>query len=87
MVRIINPLFSQSATGKIADIGTFRMAKTGPQFMAITQPVDRKTSKQLALRACFKAARAAWLAVDPHDRESWGDFWRSWLITHPLVNL
>ena len=55
--------------------------------MAISHPVDRKTSKQLALRACFKAARAAWLALPAHDREPWGDFWRSWLITHPQVNL
>jgi len=83
MVRITRPLFSDFATGKIADIGTFRMGKHGAQFMAITHPVDRKTPKQLALRACFKAARAAWLALPAHDREPWGDFWRSWLITHP----
>jgi hypothetical protein len=36
-------------------------------------PADPRTPMQLALRARFAAATAAWQALDPYDRQDWRD--------------
>ncbi len=94
MVKVVRPLFSDSASGRIGDIGTFRMSRNGPQFMALAEPVDRRTPRQLALRACFAAAKRAHSLIPPTtfyagNRSwkriipTWPDFWAQWRIDHP----
>jgi hypothetical protein len=83
MVKVTRPLFSDSATGKLGDIGAFRRAKSGAQFIPLTVPTDRQTEKQLRLRACFSAAKAAHAALPQNSRPKWGVYWRQWLLDHP----
>ena len=94
MVKVVRPLFSDSARGRIADIGSFRMSRHGPQFIAQAQQVDNPTPGQLARRECFKLAKAAHSAIEPTvfwDGQTttrrrvpdWPSFWRQWLQDHP----
>jgi hypothetical protein len=83
MVKVVRPLFSDSARGRIADIGSFRMSRHGPQFIAQAQPVDRRTPPQLTLRGCFAQAKAAHAALPEDNRPRWPAFWRQWLQDHP----
>lgn len=94
MVKVVRPLFSDSARGRIADIGSFRMSRHGPQFIAQAQPTDNPTPGQLARRECFKLAKAAHAAIPPtaymvgnvtkYKRiPDWPTFWRQWLQNHP----
>lgn len=94
MVKVVRPLFSDSARGRIADIGSFRMSRNGPQFIAQAQPTDRPTAQQLTRRICFAQAKAAHSAIPPTGYSvgnrtryrripDWPSFWRQWLIDHP----
>ena len=83
MVKITRPLFSDSATGNIGNIGTFRRGQTGPQFIPLSRPTDRKTAKQLRLRACFSVAKKAHAGLPKATRPNWGDYWRQYLQDHP----
>ena len=83
MVKVVRPLFSESARGNIADIGSFRMAPSGPQFIAMASPTDPKTPAQLQSRDCFKQAKAEHTALEEGTRPLWPVFWRAWLADHP----
>lgn len=94
MVKVVRPLFSDSARGRIADIGSFRMSRNGPQFIAQAQPTDNPNPAQLTRRACFAQAKAAHSAIPPtafwdgqrttwRRVPDWPSFWRQWLIDHP----
>ena len=83
MVKVVRPLFSDSARGNIADIGSFRMAPSGPQFIAMASPSDPKTAPQLQSRDCFRRAKAEHTALGDGNRPPWPDFWRTWLADHP----
>ena len=94
MVKVVRPLFSDSARGRIADIGSFRMSRNGPQFIAQAQPTDNPNPAQLTRRACFAQAKAAHSAIPPtaymvgnvtrYKRiPDWPSFWRQWLLDHP----
>ena len=94
MVKVVRPLFSDSAHGRIADIGSFRMSRNGPQFIAQAQPRDNPTPGQLTRRECFKLAKAAHSAIEPTGFPNgtgtifrrvpdWPTFWRQWLLDHP----
>jgi len=83
MVKVVRPLFSDSAVGRIGNIGAFRRSKDGTQFIPITTPTDRKTVKQLQLRACFSAAKKAHADVPRQYRIDWPVYWRQWLVDHP----
>jgi hypothetical protein len=95
MVKVVRPLFSEAAHGRIADIGSFRRGRHGPEFIAQAQPTDRQTPRQQALRARFAAAKAAHSAITPtpfwdgqrtryHRVPDWKTFWAGWVIQHPL---
>jgi len=83
MVKVVRPLFSDSARGNIADIGSFRMSPHGPQFIALANSTDPKTAPQLQSRACFKLAKAEHTALPDGARPLWPVFWRAWLADHP----
>lgn len=94
MTKVSSPLFGTSATGKIGAIGTFRMGRHGPEFIAIAKGSGGWTEPQDRLRACFTAAKAAHSLIEPtryqvgkrwysHRIPAWSDFWRQWLIDHP----
>lgn len=94
MVKVVRPLFSDSARGRVADIGSFRMGRHGPEFIAQGRPTDRPTPRMLARRACFAAAKAAHSAIPPTGYmvgnrvryrrvPDWPTFWRQWLVDHP----
>jgi len=95
MVKVVRPLFSDSAYGQIGNIGSFRRGRHGPEFIAQGQPTDRQTPRQLQLRARFAAAKAAHSAIPVtdymegeeiryHRIPAWADFWAAWIIEHPL---
>lgn len=94
MVKVIRPLFSDSATGRIGEIGTYRMSRNGPQFMLLAKPTDRQTIRQMQLRACFRAAKKAHSQIPPTEFwngrrtvyrrvPAWAVFWAQWRAEHP----
>ena len=83
MVKVVRPLFSDSARGRIADIGSFRMSRNGPQFIAQAQPRDNPTPAQRTRRDWFRTAKAAHSAQPKETRPAWPSFWRQWLLDHP----
>ncbi|WP_262967068.1 hypothetical protein [Methylobacter psychrophilus] len=83
MVKVTRPLFADSAKGNLGNIGAFRRGQTGPQFIPLTVPTDRKTAKQLRLRACFSVAKKAHAAIPSGSRPRWGIYWRQYLQEHP----
>lgn len=94
MTRVTRPLFGTAATGNIGDLGTFRMGRHGPEFIAIASGTGGHSQAQLRLRACFRAAKAAHSAIVPtqyvfgdnpkyHRVPSWPIFWNQWLVDHP----
>lgn len=97
MTKVTRPLFGERASGNIADIGTFRMGRHGPEFIRIAKTDKPATARQRQFRDCFKAARAAWIAlpikikyvdnkpVEYRDPE-WIPFWNNWLAEHPDCN-
>lgn len=87
MVKVISPLFGSLTRGKIAGIGTISNRKNGPCLTQISKPIDTKTPRQLAMRARFRNARTAWLAIAHQYRPTWGPFWRAWIMTHPVTIL
>lgn len=93
MTKVTRPLFGDTARGNIGDLGTFRMGRYGPEFIAIARGTGGHSDAQLRLRDCFRAAKAAHSAIPPTPYESdgtsgthripaWPDFWRQWLIDH-----
>jgi hypothetical protein len=82
MVKLTRPLFADSAFGQVGSLGAFRRGRHGAQFMVLSVPTDRKSPKQLALRACFKTARQQWQALDKSKRSPWGVYWRQYLANH-----
>ena len=84
MVKVVRPLFSDSAKGPIADLGSFRMSPHGPQFIAQANPTDPKTERQLLLRDRFRQAKTAHTALDPGTRPAWPEFWLDWITDHPV---
>ena len=98
MVKVVRPLFSDSARGRIADIGSFRMSRHGPQFIAQAQPTDNPTPGQRARRECFRLAKAAHSAIAPswvnvngewvkRRVPDWPTYWRQWISDHPECTL
>lgn len=95
VVKLIQPLFSDVARGRIGDIGTFRMGRHGPELISISAgPTCDPSERQIRLRACFLNARIAWLAIVPQRAYEggkwrlkriphWPNFWRTWLEDHP----
>lgn len=94
MTRITGPLFGTTAKGQVGDLGYFRDGPRGPEFVAGKPPTYTATPAQLAMRACFAAAKAAHSALPPtrvwvKNRyryfilPAWPAFWVQWLIDHP----
>lgn len=97
MTKVTSPLFGSSARGNVGDLGTFRMGRHGPEFIAIAQGSGGHSEAQQRRRDCFAEAKAAHSALTPVDWEvggkigthrvpSWPVFWRQWLIDHPECN-
>jgi hypothetical protein len=94
MAKVTRPLFSDSANGRIADIGSFRMSSHGPQFIRQAEQPRKPNPEQAKLNACFAEAKRAHSAIPPQKHKvgniwyeyrtpDWPTFWRNWLATHP----
>jgi len=94
MVRVVQPLFADTARGRIGTIGTFRMSPSGPQFIEQAKGSGGNTAAQQALRRCFAEAKAAHALIPPIPwvvgtrkgrarTPRWPEFWRQWLLDHP----
>lgn len=94
MAKVTSPLFAESASGPVAGIGSFRMGKNGPEFIAPPKTRKDEVGPQLKMRHCFAAAKAAYSLVTPTKVKfgkeyrlirlpRWPDFFRQWLIDHP----
>jgi hypothetical protein len=97
MVKVTRPLFSDTAHGSFADIGTFRRGRHGPEFIKIGGGGGIQPERQERLKACFAEAKAAhaqlpkikvrrgnywrWIIETP-----WPEFWAQWRIDHPECN-
>jgi hypothetical protein len=73
MAKVVNPLMSQSARGKIGSLifNTWRSFNTVKMFRAPTQP---NTAAQLAARARLKAASGAWAGLTSAQRSAWNQY-------------
>jgi hypothetical protein len=83
MVKITRPLFGDTASGRVGDIGAFRTRNGNAEFIKLAVGNDAHTPKQLQLRACFAAAKTAHAALPSSTRGPWVLFWAQWLIDHP----
>lgn len=94
MAKVEQPLFGDSAVGKIGNIGTFRQGRHGPEFIKIAKGSGGNTETQQRQRACFAAAKAAHsqivptlIATEPRKIyrrfPDWPTFWAQWLAEHP----
>lgn len=81
MTRVTGPLFSDTAHGPIAGLGSFRMGRHGPEFIATARTTRPPSVAQTALRALFAEAMAEWRALTP-PRPPWATFWAEWYAEH-----
>lgn len=61
MVKVIRPLFSDEARGRIADIGSYRRGKHGPEFIAQGRPTDLPPS-------CWPGTETRWRRAGGYAR-------------------
>lgn len=94
MTKIIRPLFGNTATGRVADIGSFRASPSGPQFIRQARNPHPRSPAQQTQAQRFRTARAAWMALPLQNIQDgnktikrripdWPTFWRQWLVDHP----
>lgn len=81
MTRVTGPLFSDTARGPIAGLGSFRMGRHGPEFIATARTTRPPSTRQQEMRALFAEAMAEWLALTP-PRPPWATFWAEWYAEH-----
>lgn len=87
MVKLVRPLFGDTARGKVKGVGVFRQSKHGPQLIGKAKPRDPKTPAQQNCRYCHKIMREAWLKKPietfPNGSKGryppWGEWYRYWL--------
>lgn len=94
MVKVIRPLFADTATGSVKGLGSFRMGQHGPELIKAGGGGGKQPERQKRLKQCFAEAKAAHAAsptetvkrqgafVQIHTTR-WAAFWRQWLIDHP----
>lgn len=95
MTRVSRPLFSDSARGDFAGLGTYRMGRHGPEFIRLATgqrtPVATLTPSQTRFQeavAAFKLLTPEWTEEDGRRyfrrNPRWALFWAQWVEDHPL---
>lgn len=71
MAKVRSPLFSQRASGTLAEVLTFSHRKTGQQVRTQRKQKDQNTIGQIAQRVKYIEAVSAWNNLSTSEKSLW----------------